>query len=48
MGWLYGGIAVVVVALLLVGLLMDRRARQQGHPVRMNPAEDVPSSVELR
>jgi hypothetical protein len=38
MGWLYGGIAVVVVALLLVGLLMDRRARQQGHPVRMNPA----------
>jgi hypothetical protein len=26
MGWLYGGIAVVVVALLLVGLLVDRRA----------------------
>jgi hypothetical protein len=36
MGWLYGGIAVVVVAMLLIGLLVDRRARQQGHPVRMN------------
>jgi hypothetical protein len=38
MGWLYGAIAVAVVALLLVGLLVDRRARQQGHPVRMNRA----------
>jgi hypothetical protein len=38
MGWLYGGIAVVVVAMLLVGLLVDRRARQQRHPVQMNRA----------
>ena len=38
MGWLYGGIAVVVAALALVGLLVDRRARQQGHPLRLNRA----------
>jgi hypothetical protein len=37
-GWLYGGIVVVVLALLLVGLLVDRRGRQQGRPVRMSRA----------
>ena len=30
MAWLYAGIAVVVLALLLIGLLVDRRARRQG------------------
>ena len=38
MGWLYGGIVVVVLALLLVGLLVDRHGRQQGHPVGMSRA----------